>query len=177
MSIMHWQPWQEMDSLRRQMDRLFDDLIHTSSNLSLLPKTTEATWAPAIEIKETDNEVVLKAQIPGVETKDLDIQVTQDTVSIAGEKQEEAKFEEKGIFRSEFRYGQFQRLIPLPASINNEQVKSEFKDGILTLTLPKLTETPHKIVKVNVGSEPMIESAPETTQRTEESREAAGVTS
>jgi HSP20 family protein len=176
MSIIRWQPWQEMDSLRRQMDRLFDDFMHTSSDLSLLPKAMEATWAPAIELTETDSEILLKAQVPGIEAKDLDIQVTQDAVSITGEKQEEAKAEEKGMVRSEFRYGQFQRLIPLPASINNEQVKSEFKDGILTLTLPKLTGTPHKVVKVSVGSEPMAEALPETAQ-SEESREPVGATS
>jgi HSP20 family protein len=176
MSIIRWQPWQEMDSLRRQMDRLFDDFMHTSSDLSLLPKATEATWAPAIELKETDGEILLKAQIPGIEAKDLDIQVTQDAVSITGEKQEEAKTEDKGMFRSEFRYGQFQRLIPLPASVNNEQVKSEFKNGILMLTLPKLTGTPHKVVKVNVGSEPTAEAVPETAQP-EESREPVGVAS
>jgi HSP20 family protein len=176
MSIIRWQPWQEMDSLRRQMDRLFDDFMHTSSDLSLLPKATEATWAPAIELKETDSEILLKAQIPGIEAKDLDIQVTQDAVSITGEKQEEAKTEDKGMFRSEFRYGQFQRLIPLPASVNNEQVKSEFKNGVLMLTLPKLTGTPHKVVKVNVGSEPTSEAVPETAQPGE-SREPVGVAS
>ncbi len=92
-------------------------------------------------------------------------------------KKEEAKTEEKGLFHSEFRYGQFQRLIPLPASINNEQVKSEFKNGVLTLTLPKLAETPPKVVKVTVGSEPMIESAPGTVQPLEASREPVGAVS
>ncbi len=177
MSIMRWQPWQEMDHLRRQMDRLLDDFMHTSSELSLLPKATEATWAPAIELKESDGEILLKAQIPGIEAKDLDIQVMQDAVLITGEKKEEAKTEEKGLFRSEFRYGQFHRLIPLPASINNEQVKSEFKNGVLTLTMPKLPETAPKAVKVTVASEPRIESAPETVQPLEESREPVGATS
>ncbi len=180
MSIIRWQPWQEMDNLRRQMDRLLDDFMHSShssSEIFLLPKATEATWAPAIELKESNSEILLKAQIPGIEAKDLDIQVMQDAVLITGEKQEEAKTEEKGLFRSEFRYGQFQRLVPLPASINNEQVKSEFKNGVLTLTLPKLAETAPKAVKVTVGSEPMIESAPETAQPLEESRQAVGVAS
>jgi HSP20 family protein len=177
MSIIRWQPWQEMDSLRRQMDRLFDDFMPSSSTLSLLPKATEATWAPAIELQETDSEILLKAQIPGIEAKDLDIQVTQDAVSITGEKQEEAKTEEKGMFRSEFRYGQFQRLIPLPASVNNEQVKSEFKNGVLTLTLPKLAETPPKVVKVTVGSEPRVKAAPETAPPLEKSRKPVGTAS
>jgi HSP20 family protein len=174
MSIMRWQPWQEMDNLRRQMDRLFDDFMHVNSDLSLLPRSPEATWAPAIELKETDGEVLLKVQIPGVEAKDLDIQVTQDAVSITGEKQEETKTEEKGMFRSEFRYGQFQRLIPLPVSVNNEQVKSEFKNGILMLTLPKLTAAPHKVVKVSLEGESAPEIAP---PQTDESREMAGTAS
>lgn len=172
MTIMRWQPWREMETLRKQMDRLFDEWLTSDSwmerdsSLSLLPKRENALWAPAIEMHETDNEVVLKAQLPGVKPEDLDIQVTEDAVSIAGEHREEARSEEKGIVRSEFRYGHFQRVIPLPVSIRNHEVKSEFKDGVLTLMLPKSQESRSRVVKVNLG-EAARESMTEARQHQE----------
>jgi len=83
--------------------------------------------------------------------EDLDIQVTADRVSINGERQEKTKTEAKGVTRTEFRYGHFQREIPLPARIQNTNVKADYKDGILKLTLPKAEEEKHKVVKVSVG--------------------------
>ncbi|NKB18787.1 MAG: Hsp20/alpha crystallin family protein [Pseudanabaena sp. CRU_2_10] len=169
MSLIRWQPWRELDILRGQMDRLFEDLIHTSSHeFSSLPKVEDAAWAPAVEMQETDSDLILKAQIPGIEAKDLDIQVSEDAVSIAGEHREEKKTEEKGYFRSEFSYGRFQRIVPLPMRINNEQIGSEFKDGVLKLTLPKVEKTaPKKVVKVDVGIAEQLREAV-TQQRMQE---------
>jgi len=169
---MRWQPWREMETLRKQMDRLFDEWLTSDSwmdrdsNLSLLPKRENALWAPAIEMHETDDEVVLRAQLPGVKPEDLDIQVTEDAVSIAGEHREEARSEEKGIVRSEFRYGHFQRIVPLPISIRNHEVKSEFKDGVLTLMLPKAQDSSSRVVRVNLG-EAARESMTEARQHQE----------
>jgi HSP20 family protein len=86
-----------------------------------------------------------------MESKDLDIEVTAESVAIRGERKEETKTEEKGMTRSEFRYGQFHRVISLPTRIDNQNVKAEYKDGILQLELPKAEEEKHKIVKVNLG--------------------------
>ena len=85
-----------------------------------------------------------------MEAKDLDIQVTADSVSISGERKEESKSEEKGVTRSEFRYGSFSRVIPLPVEIQNSNVTAEYKDGILNLTLPKSEAEKTQVVKVNV---------------------------
>ncbi len=172
MTLMRWQPWREMETLRKQMDRLFDEWLTSDSwmdrdsSLSLLPKRENILWAPAIEMHETDNEVVLRAQLPGVKPEDLDIQVTEDAVSIAGEHREEARSEEKGIVRSEFRYGHFQRIVPLPISIRNHEVKSEFKDGVLTLMLPKAQDSSSRVVRVNLG-EAARESMTEARQHQE----------
>ena len=173
MTLMRWQPWREMDTLRKQMDRLFDEWLTSdswmdreNSSLSLLPKRENALWAPAIEMHETDGEVIVKAQLPGVKPEDLDIQVTEDAVSIAGEHREEARSEEKGMVRFEFRYGHFQRIVPMPVPIRNHEVKSEFKEGVLTLMLPKSQEGRSRVVKVNVG-EAARESMTEARQHQE----------
>lgn len=146
MALVRWEPLREMDSLRREFNRLFDDV--------LTPTVRESggfTFAPAAEMQETDEAVHLKLEIPGIEAKDLDVQVTSESVSISGERRSETRTEEQGMVRSEFRYGTFQRVIPLPARIDNQSVQAEYKDGILRLTLPKVEEEKHKVVKVNLG--------------------------
>ncbi|MDJ0634614.1 MAG: Hsp20/alpha crystallin family protein [Xenococcaceae cyanobacterium MO_188.B29] len=147
MALVRYNPWQEMNSLQRQLNRLFDDALTPANwddfgNLSKIP---------AAELTETDDALHLKLEVPGMEAKDLDIQVMADRVAISGERKEETKTEEKGRTRSEFRYGKFQRVIPLPARIQNTNVTAEYKDGILNLTLPKSEEEKNKVVKVNIG--------------------------
>lgn len=146
MAIVRWNPWQEVDTLQRQFDRLFGN--------TLAPAAWQDNGAffkvPAAEINETADAIHLKLEIPGMEAKDLDVQVTENAVSIRGERKSEHKTEENGMTRSEFRYGKFQRIIPLPARIQNTNVTAEYKDGILNLTLPKTEEAKNKVVKVNL---------------------------
>ncbi len=143
MALVRYNPWQEMNSLQRQLNRLFDDALTTNDwgdfgNLAKIP---------AAELTETDDEIHLKLEVPGISAKDLDIQVMADRVAISGERKSEIK--EKT--RSEFRYGKFQRVIPLPARIQNTNVTADYKDGILNLTLPKSEEEKNKVVKVNLN--------------------------
>jgi HSP20 family protein len=145
MSLMRWQPFSEIDSLQQEMNRLFD---------SITPKNTErlsTAFVPAAEMQETPEAIHLKLEVPGMNAKDIDIQVSAEAISISGERQEETKTEDKGMTRSEFRYGSFSRVIPLPARVQNTNVNAEYKDGILNLTLPKAEEEKNKVVKVNVG--------------------------
>jgi HSP20 family protein len=139
----------ELENLRRQMDRLFDEWMIPERDFPLLPHG-DRSWAPAIEMQETDTAIILKAEIPGMEAKDLDVEVSEESVQISGERQQEKRTEEKGCFRSEFQYGRFERSMRLPTSIKNTEVKSEFKDGLLTLTLPKSEESRRKVVKVEL---------------------------
>jgi HSP20 family protein len=149
MAIVRYNPWQEMNSLQRQLNRLFDDVMTPTSWGEL----GNSDRVPAAELTETPDAVHLKLEIPGMEAKDLDIQVTVDHVSISGERKSETKTEEKGVTRSEFRYGKFSRVIPLPVRIQNTNVTADYKDGILNLTLPKAEEEKNKVVKVNLLGE------------------------
>ena len=158
MSLIRWQPWQEIETLSRQFDRLFDDFPPV--NRTTAPAAP--TWTPAIELKATDAAFVLRAELPGLTAQDLDIQVTRDSVSLAGEYRSNTKHEDGKFFRSEFRYGSFRRVVPLPVVIQNDQVKADFTDGILTLTLPKVVSDRPKIVKVNLAdaiAEPKLEDS------------------
>ena len=146
MALVRYNPRQEMNYLQRQFNRLFDDALTPINwddfgNLSKIP---------AAELTETDDALHLKLEVSGMEAKDLDIQVMADRVAIAGERKEETKTEENGRTRSEFRYGKFSRVIPLPARISHTNVTAEYKDGILNLTLPKAEEEKNIVVKINL---------------------------
>ncbi len=146
MTLVRWQPLRKIDTLERQINRLFDEML-----LPTWRDSDKFSFAPAAELSETDEAIDLKLEIPGVDAKDLDVKVTKDAVSISGERSEESKTADNGATRSEFRYGKFQRIIPLPAKVQNDRITAEYKDGILRLTLPKAEEEKNKVVKVNLS--------------------------
>ncbi|WP_404783205.1 Hsp20/alpha crystallin family protein [Altericista sp. CCNU0014] len=145
MALIRWQPFPEVERLQRDVNRLFDRLTTTNGD------SLGTEFAPAAELQETSDAIHLKLEIPGMNVKDIDVQVSAEAVSISGERKEETKTEENGLTRTEFRYGQFQRVIPLPARVQNTDVKAEYKDGILQLKLPKAEDEKNKVVKVNIG--------------------------
>ncbi|MUG98074.1 Hsp20 family protein [Scytonema sp. UIC 10036] len=146
MTLARWNPWQEMNALQRQINQFFDDVLVPSALLD-----REFTKVPAVELHEAGDAIYLKVELPGMEAKDLDVQVTEKTVSISGKRRSETKTEEKGVTRSEFHYGKIQRVIPLPTRVQNTHVTAEYKDGILNLTLPKAEQEKNKVVKVNLN--------------------------
>lgn len=147
MALIRWEPFREIDSLQREINRLFDSLSPTPST----KENMGVAFIPPAEIQETPEAIQLKLEIPGMEAKDLDVHVTAEAVSISGERQSEIQSEEKGVTRSEFRYGQFRRVIPLPTPIQNDKVQADYKNGILSLILPKIEAEKTKVVKVNIG--------------------------
>ncbi len=160
MTLSKWQPFQELSNIRKQMDNLFEDMLSVGDHV--VPAFADrdwmglhgigGMWTPAVELKETEKELILKAEIPGLDAKDLTVEVSEDRVTISGEHKEEESTEdqEQKYFRSEFYYGKFERIVPLPMHVETEQIKSEFKHGILTLTMPKLKDEPKKAVKVQL---------------------------
>jgi HSP20 family protein len=147
MALTRWEPFREIDTLQRQMNRLFEDFAPSSSRWD----NGGLSISPAAELNETADAIHLKLEVPGMNANDLNVEVTSDAVSISGERRSEHQSEKNGVTRSEFRYGKFQRVIPLPSRVQNTDAKADYKDGILTLTLPKLEEEKNKVVKVNIG--------------------------
>ncbi|MBD2175529.1 Hsp20/alpha crystallin family protein [Pseudanabaena sp. FACHB-1998] len=144
--LVRWQPFQEIEEVRRQFDRLFRDIS------TIDQETAKGAWVPASELRDDGDHLTLRLAIPDVDAKDLDIQVTKDSLAVSGERRLERKEEnEKGYYWSEISYGQFRRVFALPVAIENEQVKADYTNGILTLTLPKANEV--KAFKVNVATE------------------------
>jgi HSP20 family protein len=145
MALIRWQPFQEIDSLQRDMNRLFDRLGMMDG------EGNRSAFVPAAELQETSDAIHLRLEVPGMNVEDLDVHVTAEAVSLSGERREESTSEDKGVSRTEFRYGRFQRVIPLPVRVQNTEVQANYKDGILKLTLPKAEEEKNKVVKVNLG--------------------------
>ncbi|NEO37252.1 MAG: Hsp20/alpha crystallin family protein [Moorea sp. SIOASIH] len=147
MTLVRWNPWKDINTLQREIDQLFDH--------SFVPNTLREFGhfknVPAAELTQTEDAINLKLEVPGMEAKDLNVEVTDTVVAISGERKEETNTDEKGVKRSEFRYGKFQRVIPLPVRVQNTKVEAEYKDGILNLTLPKAEEEKNKVVKVNLN--------------------------
>jgi len=146
MALIRWEPFREVESLQQEMNQLFNSLTPRTEG-----RVDGTAFMPAAEMQETPEAVHLKLEIPGIKAKDLDVQVTAEAVSVSGERKTEKKTEEKGMTRSEFRYGRFQRIIPLPAKVKNDQVQADYKDGILHLNLPKADAEKNKVFKVSLS--------------------------
>lgn len=138
---------QEFHSLRQQLDVLFEKLARQQPQLNLFPGM-DTRWMPAIELQETDTELWLKAQLPGIEMGELEIQVSENAVFLSGEYRECHQHDKRGIFRTEFHYGQFKRVVPLPIPIQRERVTAAMAGGLLTLTMPKAMTVAPNLVKV-----------------------------
>jgi HSP20 family protein len=148
-----------MSNLRRAMDRVFEDFMPTRS----LRGDAELTFP--IDLSETENEVVVKAVLPGVKPNDVDISVTENVLTIKGQAQSEQTEEKENYYRREIRYGAFARSIPLPTRVNHEQAGAEFHDGILTVRLPKAEEVRPKTIRIRAkGEQPELAGAGSTNQ-------------
>ncbi len=145
MALIRWQPFQEMGEIQREMNRLFDTVMTPSST-----GLSTRDYFPPAELDETAEAYNLKLEVPGMNADDLDIQVTAEAVSITGERKSKTETESNGSTRTEFRYGKFQRVIPLPGRIDHQNVKADYENGILSLSLPKAQDEKSRAVKVSL---------------------------
>jgi HSP20 family protein len=134
-------------TLQEQINRLFNDAFERSGEESNL-----TTWAPAVDINETEHELIVKADLPGVDPKDLDIRVENNVLSIRGERKFEKKVNEDNYLRVERAYGSFSRSFSLANTVNPEGIRADYQSGVLTLSIPKREEAKPKQIKVNVGT-------------------------
>ena len=142
------QPFRGATTLQEQINHLFGDgMGHTGQESNLTP------WAPAVDIFETENELVVKADLPDVNPQDLDIRVENNILTIRGERKFENKVNEDNYLRIERAYGSFSRSFSLANSVKSEAIKADYQNGVLTLSLPKREEAKPKQIKVNVGTQ------------------------
>ena len=150
------EPFRGATALQEQINRIFGDgLGRTGEESNLTP------WAPAVDIYETENELVVKADLPDVNPEDLDIRVENNILTIRGERKFEKNVHEDNYLRIERAYGSFSRSFSLASSVNSESIQADYHNGVLTLSLPKREEAKPKQIKVNVGTQAVQQSAPQ----------------
>jgi len=146
MAITKWDPFKDIMILRDRMNRLFEDLV-TSPRFED-SEIMQSTWSPAVDIFETENELVLTAELPGIEEKEVEIKVEDNTLSIKGERKFEKETKEENYHRIERAYGSFFRSFSLPNYIDQEKISAEFENGLLKIHMPKKTEVKPRKVKI-----------------------------
>jgi HSP20 family protein len=146
MALVHWQPLREITNLQREMNQLFQGLDDRPE--VLFPNA----FVPAAEIQLDRDNVYLKLEIPGLKPEEIEVQVNAHSVTLTGERKEEINSEDKGIKRSEFRYGKFHRVINLPEKIKQDSVEAKYEHGVLNLILPKAEDDKNKTVKVEIAA-------------------------
>jgi HSP20 family protein len=131
-NLVTWDPFREVATMRDDMERFFDSMIGRYPR-----ERAEGFWAPAIDVEETNDAMVLRAEIPGMSKEDIKVTVADDTVTISGERRHEAEQRGKTFHRVERVYGSFQRTIVMPVSIQGDRAVASYKAGVLELVLPK----------------------------------------
>ncbi|MGQ9800421.1 MAG: Hsp20/alpha crystallin family protein [Candidatus Saccharicenans sp.] len=146
MAITKWDPFRDIMVLRDRMNRLFEDLV--SSPKFEDTDIIQSTWSPAVDIYETENELVLTAELPGVEEKDIEIKVEDNTLSLKGERKFEKETREENYHRIERAYGSFYRSFSLPQYVDQDKISAEYENGLLKIHMPKKPEVKPRKVKI-----------------------------
>jgi len=162
MAIVRWEPFRELLSTQDRFNQLFNQTFSQVFGPEG-KELTKGSWAPAVDIYETGNNLFIKAELPGIDPKDVDVRVENGTLSISGERKIEKDVNEGNYHRVERSYGSFVRSFNLPPTISTDNVQAEYKDGILTLTMAKREEAKPKSIKIQVaGSEGKTHTAGST---------------
>ncbi|MBA4348717.1 MAG: molecular chaperone [Thermodesulfovibrio sp.] len=150
MSIVNWSPLKELDEMRRDMDRLFEEFFAPSRRRRGWVKPEVGIIVPNIEMYDRKNEIVVKAELPGVTKEDIDLSITKDSLTLKGEVKKEEEVKEENYYSSERSYGSFTRTIALPVEVESEKAKASFKSGVLEIVLPKKEDAKPKEIKIEV---------------------------
>ncbi len=145
MAIIKWDPFRDIVTLRDRMNRLFEDMPTLRGEEKDL---AASAWAPAVDIYETEGEVVLTAEIPGVDEKDIEIKVDDNTLTIRGERKFEKETKEENFHRIERAYGSFFRSFALPSYVDHDKIEAEHENGVLKIRMPKRAELKPRKVKI-----------------------------
>jgi HSP20 family protein len=153
--LTRWEPFREFSTLQDRMNRLFRESFNDAGKDESL---TTSSFAPAVDVYEDEHKVTLKIEVPGIDEKDIDVRVENNTLTVHGERKIEKEEKEENYRRVERQYGSFTRTFTLPQTVDTENVSATYDKGVLKITLPKKAEAKPKQIKVNIGSEKQIEA-------------------
>jgi len=139
MSLIPWNPFREMDNIGREMSNFFD-----------FPSKLFSGSSPRVDVYQTEKDVIVKAEIPGVSKEDLNLYIDDNSIRLSGQTKKEKELKDENVYRSERYYGSFSRTIPLPVEVKSEEAKAEYKDGILSIIIPKVEPSKTRGRKIDI---------------------------
>ena len=151
--LTRWDPFREFSTVQDRLNRLFRDSYGEGREEAL----TTSTFAPPVDVYEDEHSITLKIEVPGIDEKDVDVQIENNTLTVHGERKFEKQEKEENFRRVERQYGSFTRVFTLPNTVDAEQVQAHYDRGILKIQLGKKAEAKPKQIKVNVGSQKPLE--------------------
>jgi HSP20 family protein len=152
--ITRWEPFREFSTLQDRLNRLFQQSVSEGRDESL----TTSSFAPAVDVYEDDHQVTLKIEVPGIDEKDIDVRLENNTLTVHGERKLEKEEKEENYRRVERQYGSFTRSFTLPQTVDAEKVSAQYDKGVLKIKLAKKAEAKPKQIKISVGSEKTLDS-------------------
>ena len=145
MAIIRWDPFRDIVTMREKMNRMFEDVFAgKAEDKEIAP----SSWSPAVDIYETENEIILTAEIPGLDEKDIEIKIEDNTLTLRGERKFSKETKEENYHRLERAYGTFFRAFTLPNSVEADSIQAEHENGVLRITMPKKQELKPRTVKI-----------------------------
>lgn len=147
MDLVRWRPFRDLATMQEEMNRLFDRMFDRFPERK---EIGEGIWAPCVDISETKDDLVITAEIPGMNKKDIKISLNDNILTLRGKREQEKKTDEENYHRIERSYGAFHRSFTLPTTVKQDQVKATYKDGILQINLPKAEEAKPKEIGIEV---------------------------
>jgi HSP20 family protein len=147
MAITRWRPFRDVVSIQDEMNRLFDDFF---GRPVLKTGWTEGVWSPIVDISEDKENMIIKSEMPGMSKDDVKISIQDNVLTLKGEKKQEKEEKDKNYHRIERNYGSFCRSFQLPTSVKSDKVKASYKDGVLSVTLPKTEEVKPKEIPISI---------------------------
>jgi len=145
MAVIRWDPFRDLNVLQDRMNRLFDDAGRGWRHDE--PAST-TTWSPSVDIYETEGDIVVKAELPGIDRKDITLNLEKNVLTIRGERKFEKEAKDDNYHRIERSYGAFSRSFSIPATVNEEKISADYKDGVLTISLPKKEQAKPKQIQI-----------------------------
>jgi len=147
MAITRWRPFRDLVSIQDEMNRFFDNFFGYSATRT---EWTEGVWSPSVDVSETKDNVIIKAEMPGMNKDEVTISIQDNVLTLKGEKKQEKAEKDANYHRIEQSYGSFCRSFMLPTTVKTDKIKANYKDGVLNITLPKTEEVKPKEIPISV---------------------------
>ena len=145
MAVVRWDPFRDLNMLQDRMNRLFED---ANRNWKSDEPASTTTWSPAVDIFETESEIVVKAEVPGMERKDITLNLENNVLTLRGERRFLKEAKEENYHRIERSYGGFSRAFTIPVTVEDEKIRADYKEGVLTIVLPKKEQAKPKQIRI-----------------------------